>query len=43
MNVRNKQEVIGEARKGGKTVHVASFCGHLKNSELEPKPSGIPR
>ena len=37
--VRNKREVIAEARKEGKTVHFASLMDlcHLKNSELEPK------
>ena len=37
--VRNEKEVIHEARKEGKTVHVASSMDifHLKNSELEPK------
>ena len=37
--VRNKNEVIDEARKEGKTVHFASLMDlcHLKNSELEPK------
>ena len=37
--VRNKKEVIDEARKEGKTVLFASFMDicHLKNSELEPK------
>ena len=37
--VRNKNEVITEARSRGRTVHFASlmdFC-HLKNSELEPQ------
>ena len=36
--VRNKKEVIDEARKKGRKVHFASlmvFC-HLKNSELGP-------
>ena len=44
--VRNKKEVIDEARKGGKTVHFASwtdFC-HLKKSEFEPlRPNCTPR
>ena len=37
--VRNKNEVIAEARKEGKTVHFASLMDicHLKNSELEPE------
>ena len=37
--VRNKQEIIAEARKEGKTVHFASLLDicHLKKSELEPK------
>ena len=38
-NVRNKKEVIEEARNKGRKVHFASvkdLC-HLKNSELEPK------
>ena len=37
--VRNKKEVIAEARKEGKTVHFASFMGicHLMKSELNPK------
>ena len=37
--VRNKKEVIDEARKEGKTVYFASLVDicHLKNSELEPK------
>ena len=37
--VRNKKEVIGEARKEGKIVHFASLMDicHLKISELEPK------
>ena len=37
--VRNKNEVIDEARKEGKTVHFASIMDlcHLKNSELEPR------
>ena len=37
--VRNKSEVIAEARNEGHTVHFASsmdLC-HLKNSELEPR------
>ena len=37
--VKNKMEVIAEARKKGNTVHYASsmdLC-HLKNSELEPQ------
>ena len=37
--VRNKKEVIDEARNKGTQVHFASlmeFC-HLKNSELEPQ------
>ena len=37
--VRNKNEVIAEARNKGKTVHVASLMDlcHLKNSDLEPQ------
>ena len=37
--VRNKKEVIEEARNKGRKVHFASFMDlcHLKNSELEPK------
>ena len=37
--VRNKKEVIAEARNKGNTVHVASLMDlcHLKNSELEPQ------
>ena len=37
--VKNKKEVIEEARKEGKTVHFASLVDlcHLKNSELEPQ------
>ena len=37
--VRNKNEVIAEARNKGKTAHFASLMdlGHLKNSELEPQ------
>ena len=37
--VRNRKEVIDEARKEGKTVHFASLIDlcHLKNSELEPQ------
>ena len=37
--VRNKKEVIAEARNEGKTVHFASLMDicHLKNSELESK------
>ena len=37
--VRNKKEVIAEARKEGRTVHFASLMDlcHLKNSELEPQ------
>ena len=37
--VRNKNEVIAEARNEGKNVHFASLMdlGHLKNSELEPQ------
>ena len=36
--VRNKKEVIAEARNEGRTVHFASLMDvcHLKNSELEP-------
>ena len=37
--VRNKNEVIDEARNKGLTVHFASFMDirHFKNSELEPQ------
>ena len=37
--VRNKKEVIDEARNEGRKVHSASLMDlcHLKNSELEPK------
>ena len=37
--VRNKSEVIAEARTKGHTVHFASLIDlcHLKNSELEPQ------
>ena len=37
--VRNKSEVIDEARTKGATVHFASLMdmGHLKNAELEAK------
>ena len=37
--VRNKSEVIGEARKEGRKVHFASLMDicHLKNAELETK------
>ena len=37
--VRNKKEVIGEARTKGRKVHFASLMDlcHLKNSELEPQ------
>ena len=37
--VRNKNEVIGEARNKGRTVRFASLMDlcHLKNSELEPQ------
>ena len=36
--VRNKKEVIEEARSKGRKVHFASLMDlcHLKNSELEP-------
>ena len=38
-NVRNKNEVIAEARNEGRAVHFASLMDlcHLKNSELQPK------
>ena len=38
-NVRRKKEVIQEAQREGRTVHVATLMGicHLKNSELEPQ------
>ena len=37
--VRNKKEVIEEARKKGRKIHFASVMDlcHLKNSELEPQ------
>ena len=37
--VRNKNEVIAEARNEGRKVHFASLMKlcHLKNSELEPQ------
>ena len=37
--VRNKKEVIDEARNMGRNVHFASLMDicHLKNSELEPQ------
>ena len=37
--VRNKNEVIDEAMKEGKTLHFASLMDicHPKNLELEPK------
>ena len=37
--VRNKKEMIAEAKNEGRTVHFASLMDvyHLKNSELEPK------
>ena len=37
--VRNKNEVIAEARNEGRTVHFVSLMDlcHLKNSELEPQ------
>ena len=37
--VRNKKEVIAEARNKGRKVHFASLMDlcHLKNSELEPR------
>ena len=37
--VRNKEEVIDEARTSGATVHLASLMDrcHLKNTELEAK------
>ena len=43
--VRNKKEVIDEARKKSKTVHFASSMDtwHLKKSELEPKFQKIQR
>ena len=39
MKVRNKKDVIDEARNKGGKVHVASLMDicHLKNSELEPQ------
>ena len=43
--VRNKIEVIEEARDKGRKVHSASLMDicHLKNSELEPSISKIQR
>ena len=37
--VRNKKEVIDEARNKGRKAHFASLMDlcHLKNSELEPQ------
>ena len=37
--VRNKKEVIAEARNEGRKVRFASLADicHLKNAELEPK------
>ena len=37
--VRNKKDVIDEARTKGRKVHFASLMDlcHLKNSELEPQ------
>ena len=37
--VRNKKDVIDEARNKGRKVHFASLMDlcHLKNSELEPQ------
>ena len=37
--VKNKSEVIAEARTNGHTVHFASLMDlcHFKNSELEPQ------
>ena len=37
--VRNKTEVIAEARQEGRTVHFSSLMDlcHLENSELEPQ------
>ena len=39
MKVRNKNEVIAEARNEGRKVHFASLMDicHLKNAELETK------
>ena len=39
MKVRNKQDVIDEARNKGRKVHFATLMDlcHLKNSELEPQ------
>ena len=40
MNVRNKNEVIADARNDeGRKVHFASLMDlcHLKNSELDPR------
>ena len=38
-NLRNKSEVIADAREKGHTVHFALSMdfSHLKNSELEPQ------
>ena len=43
--VRNKSEVIDEARKGSRKVHIASLMDlcHLKNAELETKRQKIQR
>ena len=43
--VRNKLEVIDEARTSGATVHFASLIDicHLKNAELEAKHQKIQR
>ena len=39
MKVRNKNEVIAEARNKGRKVHFVSLMDlcHLKNSELDPQ------
>ena len=43
--VRNKSEVVADARHEGRTVHFASLMDlcHLKNSELEPQFKKIHR
>ena len=49
--VRNKKEVIAEARNEGKTLHFAAVNGHLSSQEFGtgtpvskiPRPSCAPR
>ena len=44
--VRNKKEVIDDARNKGRKVHFASLMDllcHLKNSELEPQHQKVQR